>query len=111
VVKGLRVPWFSLLVHFAPVIAAFLVSRTHKNINKITGSRATVDRFPDRLHERPWQVGQLRLEGEHLEPIGERPVGVRVRLSHPANLAATVNQQSNRCPSETLWRDAVHRAS
>jgi hypothetical protein len=38
VVKGLRVPWFSLLVHFAPVIAAFLVSRTHQNTNKITES-------------------------------------------------------------------------
>jgi hypothetical protein len=35
------VSWFNLVVHFAPVIAAFLVSRTHRNINKITGVHAT----------------------------------------------------------------------
>jgi hypothetical protein len=35
VVAGALVPWFSLLVQFAPVIAAFLTLRTHQKANEI----------------------------------------------------------------------------
>jgi hypothetical protein len=67
---------------------------TTREGHKITGVHATVDRFPDRGHERPRQVGELGLNGEHPEPAGEGPAGVGIRLGHSSQRGLGINSPS-----------------
>jgi hypothetical protein len=73
--------WQLVAGHYSDV-SATPVATIRKSTTRTEG-------LPDCFTERAGQVGQLRLEGEHLEPIRQRPAGFRRQRAHRPALVAS----------------------